>query len=55
MVEPILFGNKRKVLVDLYIDSQALIDSIRSSKQVDRKVLCPIITDMKDNLTDGDI
>ena len=37
MVEQVLFGNNRKVRVDLYTDSQALIDSIVSSRQVDGK------------------
>ena len=52
MVEQVLFGNNRKVRVDLYTDSQALIDSIVSSRQVDGKMLRPIIADMMDKLID---
>ena len=52
MVEQVLFGNNRKVRVDLYTDSQALIDSIVSSRQLDGKMLRPIIADMMDKLID---
>ena len=52
MVEQVLFGNNRKVRVDLYTDSQALIDSIVSSRQVDGKMLRPIIADMMEKLID---
>ena len=48
MLEQVLFGDTRKVSVNLYRDSQSLLDSVSSTKQVGEKMLRPVISDMKD-------
>ena len=48
MLEQVLFEDTRKVSVDLYTDSQSLLDSVSSTKQVGEKMLRPVISDMKD-------
>ena len=39
----------------LYTDLEGMLESIASTKQVERKSLHMVIQDMKDRLADGDI
>ena len=55
MMEEVLFDGKKKVKIDLYTDSKPLMDSIASTKQVEQKMMRPIINNMKDKLTDYEI
>ena len=41
--------------VRLFTDSEATLESIASSKQIDRKTLRPTVVDFKERLVDGDI
>ena len=55
MLEQVVFGSKKKVFVDLYTDSQSLLDSIVSTRQVKEKMMRPVIADMKDKLLSGEV
>ena len=55
-VEILLFGDYRKrIKVHLFTDSEATLESIASSKQIDRKTLRLTVTDLKERLVEGDI
>ena len=55
MVEQILFDDETKVEVDLFTNSKPLLDSIASTKQVETKMMRPVIADMKDKLIDSSV
>ena len=55
-VETLYFGDyKRRIKVRLFTDSEPTLESIASSKQVERKTLRPTIVDLKERLVDKDI
>ena len=55
MMQQVLFEDSKKVMVDLYTDSQSFLDSVVSSKQVEKKIMCPVIADMNERLVEGNI
>ena len=55
VVEQILFGGEKKVEVKIFTDSKPLLDSVASSKQVEKKIMRPVIADMKEKLIDGSV
>ncbi len=55
IVEQVLFGGKKKVEVEIVTDSKPLLDSIASTKQVETKMMRPVITDMKEKLVDKSV
>ena len=55
VIEQVLFDGKKKVEIKIYTDSKPLLDSVASSKQVEKKMMRPIIADMKDKLIDKSI
>ena len=55
-VEILLFGDfKKRVKIHLFTDSEATLESIASSKQIDHKTLRLTVTDLKERLVEGDI
>ena len=55
-VEILLFGDhRRRIKVHLFTDSEATLESIASSKQIDRKTLRLTVVDLKERLVEGDI
>ena len=55
-VETLYFGDyKRRIKVRLFTDSEPTLESIASSKQVERKTLRPTIVDLKERLVEKDI
>ena len=55
-VETLYFGDyRRRIKVRLFTDSEPTLESIASSKQVERKTLRPTIVDLKERLVDKDI
>ena len=55
-VETLYFGDYRKrIKVRLFTDSEATLESIASSKQIERKTLRLTVVDLKERLVDGDI
>ena len=55
-VETLYCGDyKKRIKVRLFTDSEPTLESIASSKQVERKTLRPTIVDLKERLVDGDI
>ena len=46
---------KRRIKVRLFTDSEPTLESIASSRQVERKTLRPTILDLKERLVDKDI
>merc|ERR1711873_379871 len=46
---------KKRVKVRLFTDSKATLESIASSKQIDRKTLRLTVVDLKERLVDGEI
>ena len=55
-IETLYFGDyKRRIKVRLFTDSEPTLESIASSKQVERKTLRPTIVDLKERLVDRDI
>ena len=55
-VEILLFGDfKKRIKVHLFTDLEATLDSIASSKQIDRKTLRLTVMDLKERLVEGDI
>ena len=55
IVEQVLFGGKKKVEVEIVTDSKPLLDSIASTKQVETKMMRPVITDMKEKVVDKSV
>ena len=55
-LEILMFGDfKKRIKVRLYTDSETTLESIASSKQIERKTLRLTVTDLKERLVDGDI
>ena len=55
-VEILLYGEyKKRVKVHLFTDSEAMLESIASSKQIERKTLRLTVVDLKERLIEGDI
>ena len=55
-LETLMFGDYRKrIKVRLFTDSEATLESIASSKQIERKTLRLTVTDLKERLIDGEI
>ena len=55
-LEFLLFGEYRKrIKVCLFTDSESTLESIASSKQIERKTLRQTVVDLKERLVDGDI
>ena len=55
-IETLYFGDyKRRIKVRLFTNSEPTLESIASSKQVERKALRPTIVDLKERLVDRDI
>ena len=53
--EILLFGEYRKrIKVHLFTDSESTLESIASSKQIERKTLRQTVVDLKERLVDGD-
>ena len=51
-----MFGDYRKrIKVRLFTDSEATLESIASSKQIERKTLRLTVVDLKERHVDGDI
>ena len=55
-IETLYYGDyKRRIKVRLFTDSEPTLESIASSRQVERKTLRPTIVDLKERLIDKDI
>ena len=55
-LEILMFGDYRKrIKVRLFSDSEATLESIASSKQIERKTLRLTVTDLKERLVERDI
>ena len=55
-IETILYGEyQKRIPVKIYTDSEPLLESIASSKQIDRKNLRRVIEGLKEKLVDGEI
>ena len=55
-IETLYYGDyKRRMKVRLFTDSEPTLESIASSRQVERKTLRPTIVDLKERLVDIDI
>merc|ERR1712002_1265992 len=55
-VEILLYGDyKRRMNVRIFTDSEPTLESIASTKQIDRKQLRMVVQDMKEKLREGDI
>ena len=55
-VETLYFGDYRKrIKVRLFTDSEATLESIASSKKIERKTMRLTVVDLKERLVDGDI
>ena len=55
-MEMIMFGDyKKRMPVRIYMDSEPLLESIASSKQIERKNLRRVIEGLKERLVEGDI
>ena len=52
IVEQVLFGGNKKVEIEIVTDSKPFLDLIGSTKQVETKMMRPVITDMKEKLVD---
>ena len=55
-IETLLYGSyEKRMPVKVYTDSEPLLESIASSKQIDRKNLRRVIEGLKEKLVDGEI
>merc|ERR1712112_675979 len=55
-VEILLYGDyKRRMNLRIFTDSEPTLESIASTKQIDRKQLRMVVQDMKEKLREGDI
>ena len=55
-LEMLMFGDyKKRMKVRLFTNSEATLESIASSKQIEIKTLRLTVTDLKERLVDGDI
>merc|ERR1711867_133698 len=56
LVEILLYGDyQKRMTVRIITDSEPTLESIASPKQVDRKQLRGMVSEMKDKLTNGEI
>ena len=54
-IETLYYGdNKRRMKVRLFTDIEPMLESIASSRQVERKTLMPTLLDLKERLVDRD-
>ena len=54
--EILILGNyRRRIKIRLFTDSEATLESIASSKQIERRTLRMTVVDIKERLVDGDI
>ena len=52
----LLFGDyKKRMKVRIFTDSELTLESIASSKQIERKSLRLMVTDLKERLLDGEV
>ena len=55
-VEILIIGDyQRRIKVRLFMDSESTLESIASSKQVERKSLRMTVVDLKERLLDGEV
>ena len=55
-VEILLFGDFQKwIQIHLFTDSEATLESITSSKQIDQKTLRLTVMDLKERIVEGDV
>ena len=55
-LELLLFGDyKKRIKVRLFMDSESTLESIASSRQIERKTLQQTVVDLKEGLVDGDV
>ena len=55
-VEILIFGNyQRRINIRLFMDSQATLESIASSKRIEKRTSRMTVVDLKERLVDGDI
>ena len=55
-IETLLFGDyKQRIPVRMYTDSEPLLESIASTKQIERKSLRMTVQEMKERLIKGDV
>ena len=55
-IETVLYGNyEKRMPVKIYTENEPLLESIASSKQIDRKNLRRVIEGLKEKLVDGEI
>ena len=55
-VEILIFGDyTKRIKVRIFMDSEATLESIASSKQIERKILRLTVVDLKERLVDGKI
>ena len=55
-LEMLLYGDDQKrIKVKLFTDSEATLESVVSSKQIERKTLRMTVVDLKERLLEGDV
>ena len=54
-VEILLFDFQRRMKIYLFMDLEATLESIASSKQIEQKTLRLTVTDLKESLLMGDV
>ena len=55
-LELLLFGEyTKRIKVQLFMDSESTLESIASSRQIERKTLRRTVVDLKERLVDGDV
>ena len=55
-LEILLYGeDKKRIKIRLFTDSESSLESIASSKQIERKTLRMTVVDLKERLVEGDI
>ena len=52
VLEQVLYNKKKKIDIEIFTDSKPLVDSVSSSKQLELKIIGPVIADIKDKLVD---
>ena len=50
MIEQLQFGDQEKIKVNIFTDLKPLLDFVESLRQVETKMMRPIISDMKEKL-----
>ena len=55
-IEMLIFGYfKQRILVRIFTDSEPTLESIASTKQIERKSLRMTVQEMKERLIEGDV